>query len=83
MPKDDGLRVTVGADPEVAHLADPLQALTAATLGSGRLGVAPGRAVTFALGERRLTAEPLAIAGMDEDTLRRVDLHQLFQLTER
>lgn len=82
MPKDDGLRVTLGIDPEIAHLVDAVQALTAATLGTGRLAVAPGREIVFQHGARRLTVDPLPLPDRDLEGLRRLAFHQLFALAE-
>ncbi|MDI3339636.1 MAG: tRNA (N6-threonylcarbamoyladenosine(37)-N6)-methyltransferase TrmO [Sphaerobacter sp.] len=81
-PKDPELRVTVGTDAAVLHLADAVQALTAATFGTGRLRAAPGANVIFEHGLRRLIASPLPVDGMDLDRLRQVPLAHLFMLVE-
>jgi tRNA-Thr(GGU) m(6)t(6)A37 methyltransferase TsaA len=57
-PKDDDLILTVGLHRDIAHLADVLQALTAATFGSGRLRMQQGRFVSFDYRERSVTLSP-------------------------
>jgi len=80
-PKDDELRVTIGLHPDIAHLADALQALTGATFGSRRLLVHPGRLVSFDYREHRLTLAP-APWPEDPQDLRSRPFAELFTPTD-
>ncbi|MCM8748046.1 tRNA (N6-threonylcarbamoyladenosine(37)-N6)-methyltransferase TrmO [Thermomicrobiaceae bacterium CFH 74404] len=77
-PKDDALIVTISLAPELAHLADTLQALTGATFGSGRLRVDPAKRIAFEHGERWLALAPGPLPAMDLDTIRALPITELF-----
>lgn len=76
--KDGELRVVLGAD---GCLRDVVQALTGATLGSGRLLLADGPEWRFLRRERALTFVPRPIAG-DTDALLWRPLDELFAVAE-
>lgn len=80
MPKDPQLQVTASTAPALLHLADAVQGLTAATLGTGRLHVAADPQIVFTHGPRRLTAEPLPTNGLPLDALRVLEIGQVFRL---
>ncbi len=80
-PKDEELVLTVGLDPEVLHLADALQALTGATLGTGRLWARPGKFVAFEYGERHLALTPNRLPA-DLDEIRKRPITDLFTPVE-
>ncbi len=81
MPKDPALRVQVGSSSEMASLADAVQALTAATFGSGRLRMVEGTWVCFEHGTRRLIVQPNRWPEDDLDALRKRPFDELFTLT--
>lgn len=74
------LRLRVGRD---RCLADGLQAVFGATLGSGRLEVSDGEEVSLRLGDRELVARPRALAGESVEEILTGDIDELFELTER
>jgi len=76
-PKDEDLRVTVSDDPELTHLADALQALTAATLGNGRLRVTSQRKVSFTWRERRWTVAPRPLPDLPLEAFRSLAIERL------
>lgn len=82
MPKDAGLKVEIGSMPDLAALADALQALTAATFGSGRLRVTDRAVVSFEHGERRLVFRPKSWVGADLNALRNRRFDELFALAD-
>lgn len=83
MPKDPALHVTIGLTEQTLHLADAIQALTAATFGSGRLRTEPGSPhVIFTYDHRRLTVTPLPLADIEHDQLRQLPFFNLFTVVE-
>jgi tRNA-Thr(GGU) m(6)t(6)A37 methyltransferase TsaA len=77
---DPRLRVSVGGD---GCLADALQGVFGATLGSGRLEVGDGEEVSVRLEDRELVARPRAPAGESVQEILSRDIDELFELTER
>ncbi len=82
MPKDPNLRVTIGTAPELAVLADAVQALTAVTFGTGRLTVSEGQNIRFECGERRLVVRPKSWTDASLVLLRTRPFDEIFTLVE-
>lgn len=81
MPKSPELRVAVPAEPPHLHVADAVQGLMAATLGTGRLSINPAGAFVFRYGERELVAEPLDLSDLTVNDLRSLPLFSLFSIS--
>lgn len=73
--KDTGLRLWLGSD---GCIADALQAISGATLGSGRLKVPGGRVFRIARGHDALAFYPLDVDGMATDQILDAPLARLF-----
>ncbi|MCS7051273.1 MAG: tRNA (N6-threonylcarbamoyladenosine(37)-N6)-methyltransferase TrmO [Thermomicrobium sp.] len=81
-PKDETLSVTVSLHPAHLHLSDVLQALTGATLGSGRLRVTEDERVAFHWRARALFVTPRTFPSSALAELRTVPLENLFEFAE-
>lgn len=79
-PRDDELLVSVGPD---GCLTDGLQALTGATLGRGRLRIAPDSIFALTHGGRRWRFEPWPEGVPDEASVRTLPLERLVRTVER
>lgn len=82
MPKDPDLRVLIGSSPKLAILTDALQALMAATFGSGRIKIVDGDCICFERGGDRLTVQPRRWQATDIEALRDRPFDEIFWLTD-
>jgi hypothetical protein len=63
------------------QLADAVQGLTAATLGTGRLTIDHGGVFTFRYGEREISAQPHDLSAFSAADLRTLPLFSLFAIS--
>jgi len=82
LPKDPGLHVAVGPDPESAIVIDAVQALTGATFGSGRLRAMADGGIRFEYQRHRLTAFPEPCVQTEHENLRRRPFDEIFVIHE-
>lgn len=81
MPKDPELHVAIPLTPACLHIADAVQALTAATFGAGRLSIESEGKFVFRYRDRTIAAEPLELSTLSENDLRTLPLFSLFSIS--
>lgn len=79
-PREPNLVITVGED---GHLADALQGITGARLGSWRLFLSRGRGFRLRHGDREVVATLKADGDLSEDAILKAAISDLFVLVER